>query len=70
MLEYIVHVIGMSYVFSWVIGYAKLIAGIDIDIGATEAASEAVESMGGHRIFFRRSKPAREACQNFARKFF
>ena len=31
----------MSYVFSWVIGYAKSIAGIEIDIGATEAASEA-----------------------------
>ena len=27
----------MSYVFSWVIGYAKLIAGIEIDMKATEA---------------------------------
>ena len=32
----------MSYVFSWVIGYAKSIA--EIEIGATEAASEAVEA--------------------------
>ena len=34
----------MSYVFSWVIGYAKSIAGIEIEIGATEAASEALEA--------------------------
>ena len=34
----------MSYVFSWVIGYAKSIAGIEIEIWATEAASEAVEA--------------------------
>ena len=38
----IFYVIGMSYVFSWVIGYAKSIAGIEIEIGATEGASEDV----------------------------
>ena len=39
-----VYTLGMLYVILWLIGYAESIAGIEIEIWATEAASEAAEA--------------------------
>ena len=39
-----VYFLGMFYVILWVFGYAKSIAGIKIEIRATETVSEAAEA--------------------------
>ena len=39
-----VYILGMLYVILWLIRYAESIAGIKIEIWATEAASEAAEA--------------------------
>ena len=38
-----VYILGMLYAILWLIGYAVSIAGIEIEIWATEAASEAAK---------------------------
>ena len=41
-----VYILGMSYVISWLIGYAESIAGIEIEIWTKEAAKLAAENNG------------------------
>ena len=44
-----VYILGMLYVILWLIGYAESIAGIEIEIWAMEAASEAAKLATKHR---------------------
>ena len=39
-----VYILGMLYIILWLIGYAESIAGIEIEIRAMGAASEALEA--------------------------